>query len=51
MPFALDNERMQIRYGGRLLELSRYEYGLSRLLTLETTSKLATLTLPLLSHH
>ena len=32
MPFALDNERMQIRYYGRLLELSRYEYGLLRLL-------------------
>ena len=31
-PFALDNERMQIRYYGRLLELSRYEYGLLRLL-------------------
>ena len=32
MPFALDNERMQIRYYGRLLDLSRYEYGLLRLL-------------------
>jgi two-component system catabolic regulation response regulator CreB len=32
MPFAVDNERMQIRYYGRLLELSRYEYGLLRLL-------------------
>ena len=32
MPFALDSERMQIRYYGRLLELSRYEYGLLRLL-------------------
>ncbi|MFM9923840.1 two-component system response regulator CreB [Variovorax sp. H27-G14] len=32
MPFLLDNERMQIRYYGRLLELSRYEYGLLRLL-------------------
>jgi two-component system catabolic regulation response regulator CreB len=32
MPFSLDNERMQIRYYGRLLELSRYEYGLLRLL-------------------
>ncbi|MBS0453111.1 MAG: two-component system response regulator CreB [Proteobacteria bacterium] len=31
-PFALDNERMQIRYYGRLLELSRYEYGLLRLM-------------------
>lgn len=31
-PFALDSERMQIRYYGRLLELSRYEYGLLRLL-------------------
>ncbi len=31
-PFALDHERMQIRYYGRLLELSRYEYGLLRLL-------------------
>ncbi len=31
MPFALDAERMQIRYYGRLLELSRYEYGLLRL--------------------
>jgi len=30
--FALDNERMQIRYYGRLLELSRYEYGLLRLM-------------------
>ena len=32
MPFALDSERMQIRYYGRLLELSRYEYGLLKLL-------------------
>jgi two-component system catabolic regulation response regulator CreB len=32
LPFALDSERMQIRYYGRLLELSRYEYGLLRLL-------------------
>ena len=32
LPFALDAERMQIRYYGRLLELSRYEYGLLRLL-------------------
>ncbi len=31
-PFALDAERMQIRYYGRLLDLSRYEYGLLRLL-------------------
>ena len=31
-PFALDAERMQIRYYGRPLELSRYEYGLLRLL-------------------
>jgi two-component system catabolic regulation response regulator CreB len=31
-PFVLDAERMQIRYYGRLLELSRYEYGLLRLL-------------------
>ncbi|MEJ7688851.1 MAG: two-component system response regulator CreB [Variovorax sp.] len=30
--FVLDAERMQIRYYGRLLELSRYEYGLLRLL-------------------
>jgi two-component system catabolic regulation response regulator CreB len=30
-PFVLDPERMQIRYYGRLLELSRYEYGLLRL--------------------
>ncbi|MDM0075329.1 two-component system response regulator CreB [Variovorax sp. J2P1-59] len=32
MPFALDADRMQIRYYGRLLELSRYEYGLLRLM-------------------
>ncbi len=32
MPFMLDAERMQIRYYGRLLDLSRYEYGLLRLL-------------------
>lgn len=32
LPFVLDQERMQIRYYGRLLELSRYEYGLLRLL-------------------
>jgi two-component system catabolic regulation response regulator CreB len=31
-PFALDAERMQIRYYGHLLELSRYEYGLLKLL-------------------
>lgn len=31
-PFALDEERHQIRYYGRLLELSRYEYGILRLL-------------------
>ncbi|VWX59380.1 DNA-binding response regulator in two-component regulatory system with CreC [Burkholderiales bacterium 8X] len=31
-PFQLDTERMQIRYYGRPLELSRYEYGLLRLL-------------------
>lgn len=30
--FMLDAERMQIRYYGRLLELSRYEYGLLRLM-------------------
>ena len=32
VPFAVDIERMQIRYYGRLLELSRYEYGLLRLM-------------------
>jgi len=32
VPFAVDAERMQIRYYGRLLELSRYEYGLLRLM-------------------
>lgn len=32
LPFAVDVERMQIRYYGRLLELSRYEYGLLRLM-------------------
>jgi two-component system catabolic regulation response regulator CreB len=32
LPFVLDQERMQIRYYGCLLELSRYEYGLLRLL-------------------
>jgi two-component system, OmpR family, catabolic regulation response regulator CreB len=31
-PFALDEERHKIRYYGRLLELSRYEYGILRLL-------------------
>ena len=31
-PFALDVDRMQIRYYGRPLELSRYEYGLLRLM-------------------
>ena len=31
-PFALDEERRQIRYYGRPLELSRYEYGILRLL-------------------
>ncbi|HSV34437.1 MAG TPA: two-component system response regulator CreB [Ramlibacter sp.] len=31
-PFVLDEERRQIRYYGRLLELSRYEYGILRLL-------------------
>jgi two-component system catabolic regulation response regulator CreB len=31
-PFTLDEERRQIRYYGRLLELSRYEYGILRLL-------------------
>jgi two-component system catabolic regulation response regulator CreB len=31
-PFVLDAERMQIRYYGRVLELSRYEYGVLRLL-------------------
>jgi two-component system, OmpR family, catabolic regulation response regulator CreB len=31
-PFALDEERRQIRYYGRALELSRYEYGILRLL-------------------
>ena len=32
LPFALDEERHQIRYYGRVLELSRYEYGILRLL-------------------
>ena len=31
-PFALDDERHQIRYYGELLELSRYEFGLLRTL-------------------
>lgn len=31
-PFVVDAERMQIRYYGRALELSRYEYGLLKLL-------------------
>ena len=31
-PFALDEERRQIRYYGRALDLSRYEYGILRLL-------------------
>jgi two-component system, OmpR family, catabolic regulation response regulator CreB len=31
-PFVLDAERMQIRYYGRVLDLSRYEYGLLKLL-------------------
>lgn len=33
-PLQLDEARRQIRYYGRLLELSRYEYGLLRLLVL-----------------
>lgn len=33
--FALDEERRQIRYYGRALELSRYEYGILRLLVLK----------------
>jgi two-component system catabolic regulation response regulator CreB len=31
-PFALDDERRQIRFYGHLLELSRYEYGILKLL-------------------
>ena len=31
-PFALDEERRQIRFYGQVLELSRYEYGVLRLL-------------------
>ncbi|MBI5278905.1 MAG: two-component system response regulator CreB [Burkholderiales bacterium] len=34
-PFALDEERRQIRYYGRALDLSRYEYGILRLLVLK----------------
>jgi two-component system catabolic regulation response regulator CreB len=34
-PFALDEERRQIRFYGRTLELSRYEYGILRLLVLK----------------
>ena len=32
LPIAVDEGRMQIRYHGRLLELSRYEYGLLKTL-------------------
>ncbi|WP_234193580.1 two-component system response regulator CreB [Pseudacidovorax sp. NFM-22] len=32
LPFVVDDERLQIRYYGRVLELSRYEFGLLRLL-------------------
>jgi len=31
-PFSLDEEKRQIRYYGRALDLSRYEYGILRLL-------------------
>ncbi|MCC2637498.1 MAG: two-component system response regulator CreB [Moraxellaceae bacterium] len=31
-PFVLDDERRQIRYYGQLLDLSRYEFGILRLL-------------------
>jgi two-component system, OmpR family, catabolic regulation response regulator CreB len=31
-PLAIDDEKRQVRYYGRLLELSRYEYGLLRVL-------------------
>ena len=31
-PFVLDEEKRQIRFYGRALELSRYEYGILRLL-------------------
>lgn len=34
-PFVLDEERRQIRFYGRVLELSRYEYGILRLLVLK----------------
>ncbi|MES2942303.1 MAG: two-component system response regulator CreB [Pseudomonadota bacterium] len=34
-PFALDEERRQIRFYGCVLELSRYEYGILRLLVLK----------------
>ena len=34
VPIAVDEGRMQIRYHGRLLELSRYEYGLLKTLAL-----------------
>jgi two-component system, OmpR family, catabolic regulation response regulator CreB len=34
-PFALDEEKRQLRFYGRLLELSRYEYGILRLLALK----------------
>ncbi len=33
-PFVLDEDRHQIRFYGRVLELSRYEYGMLRLLVL-----------------
>jgi two-component system catabolic regulation response regulator CreB len=33
--FALDEERRQIRFYGRVLDLSRYEYGILRLLVLK----------------
>ncbi len=32
LPIAVDEARMQVRYYGRLLELSRYEYGLLKTL-------------------
>jgi two-component system catabolic regulation response regulator CreB len=35
LPFALDEAKRQIRYYGRALELSRYEYGVLRLLVLK----------------
>ena len=34
-PFVLDEERRQIRFYGQALELSRYEYGILRLLVLK----------------